>query len=471
MRVTPCGAAGEVTGSCYLVETATSRILVDCGMFQGNAHAHEKNAETLPVAEQDLDAIVLTHAHLDHSGRLPLVVRRGFERTIHATPATIELIEILLADSAFIQESDAKRHNRYLERKHSGNDKDKPALQVQPLYTLADVEATLPLCKGTGALETFQVTDDIQARFHRAGHILGSASVELIVREDGAEKVVVFSGDVGPKGIPLLRDAEPPTHADYVFLESTYGSREHRTLDATVEEFEQILAKGYAAGQKILVPAFAVGRTQQLFFHLTEAFRKRVVPHFPIYLDSPLAIKATDIYQNNTHLFDDEARGLLAAGQLREHLSTLKFCNTAEDSKALNDIKGPCMIIAGAGMCNGGRIVHHLRHNLPDPNTTVLLVGFSASGTRGAQLAMGAKSVRIYGEDVAVNARVVTMGGFSAHAGQSGLVNWFGALAASKPRLALTHGEPESCKAFADRLRQRYGVEAQIPAMRESLEI
>jgi metallo-beta-lactamase family protein len=471
MRVTPCGAAGEVTGSCYLVETATSRILVDCGLFQGNSHASEKNAESLPVAEQDLDAIVLSHAHLDHCGRLPLVVRRGFGRTIHATPATIELIEILLADSAFIQEMDAKRRNRQLERKNGENNKNKKAAAIQPLYTLGDVEASLPLCKGTVVGETFEVTNDIRARFHRAGHILGATSVELIVREGDSEKVVVFSGDVGPKGIPLLRDAEPPSHADFVFLESTYGSREHRTLDGTVEVFEQILAEAYAAGQKILVPAFAVGRTQQLFFHLTEAFRKRVVPHFPIYLDSPLAIKATEIYQSNAHMFDDEARGLMATGQFRDHLSTLKLCNTAEDSKALNEIKGPCMIIAGAGMCNGGRIVHHLRHNLPNPNTTVLLVGFSASGTRGAQLAMGAKSVRIFGEDVSVRARVVTMGGFSAHAGQSGLVNWFGSMAASKPRLALTHGEPESCKALADRLRQRYGVETLVPGFREAIEI
>lgn len=463
MRVTPCGAAGEVTGSCYLVETGTSRILVDCGLFQGDSHAPEKNAEALPVADGELDAIVLSHAHLDHCGRLPLAVRRGFSRTIHATPATIELIEILLADSAYIQESDARRRNRYAERNRQPS--------VQPLYTIDDVEATLPLCKAATVGETFAVTDDIQARFHRAGHILGATSVELIVQEDGTQKVVVFSGDVGPKGIPLLRDAEPPSHADFVFLESTYGSREHRTLDSTIEEFEQILAEAHASGQKLLVPAFAVGRTQQLFFHLTEAFRKRVVPHFPIYLDSPLAIKATEIYQNNAHMFDDEARGLLATGQFREHLATLKLCNTADESKALNDIKGPCMIIAGAGMCNGGRIVHHLRHNLPDPGTTVLLVGYSAAGTRGAQLATGAKSVRIFGEEVPVNARVVTMGGFSAHAGQSGLVNWFGAMASSKPRLALTHGEPDSCLALAERIRARYGIEPMIPELRQVIEI
>ncbi|MCA8981966.1 MAG: MBL fold metallo-hydrolase [Planctomycetes bacterium] len=463
MRVTPCGAAGEVTGSCYLVETAASRILVDCGLFQGNSHAWEKNGEALPVAERELDAIVLSHAHLDHCGRLPLAVKRGFSRTIHATPATIELIEILLADSAYIQEADARRRNRHAERNHEGS--------TQALYTITDVEATMPLCKGTPVDETFEVTRDIRARFHRAGHILGATSVELIVSEGDRETTVVFSGDIGPKGIPLLRDSEPPAHADFVFLESTYGSREHRTLDSTIEEFEQILAEAYANRQKLLVPAFAVGRTQQIFFHLTEAFRKRVVPHFPIYLDSPLAIKATEIYQNNAHMFDDEARGLLATGQFREHLSTLELCNTAEESKALNDVAGPCMIIAGAGMCNGGRIVHHLRHNLPDPGTTVLLVGYSATGTRGAQLAMGAKSVRIFGEDVPVNARVVTLGGFSAHAGQSGLVNWFGAMAASKPRLALTHGEPDSCRALADRLRARFGVEPKIPELRQVIEI
>jgi metallo-beta-lactamase family protein len=254
-------------------------------------------------------------------------------------------------------------------------------------------------------------------------------------------------------------------------LESTYGAREHRTLDATVEEFEEILSEAYAAGQKILVPAFAVGRTQQLFYPLTEAFRRRVVPHFPIYLDSPLAIKATAIYQNNAHMFDDEARGLVATGQFREHLADLTLCNSAEESKQLNEVRGPCMIIAGAGMCNGGRIVHHLRHNLPNRDTTVLLVGFSASGTRGAQLATGAKSVRIFGEDVPVKARVVTLGGFSAHAGQSGLVNWFAAMAASKPRVALIHGEPDSCRALSDRLRKRFGVQTMIPEFRQTIEI
>lgn len=463
MRVTLCGAAGEVTGSCYLIETDSSRILVDCGLFQGNSRAFEKNAERLPVPERELDAIVLTHAHLDHCGRLPLVVRRGFDKTIHATPATLELIEILLADSAFIQEIDAKRRNRYLERKRQK--------AIEPLYSLTDVQATLPLCQGTTVETVFRVTSDISARFHRAGHILGSASVELIVHEPGLDKVVVFSGDVGPLGVPLLRDPEPPSHADFVFLESTYGSREHRSLDDTIDEFEGILVEAYAKGQKLLVPAFAVGRTQQLFFHLTEAFRKRVVPHFPIYLDSPLAIKATEIYQHNAHMFDDEARGLVATGQFREHLSTLELCNTAEDSKALNAITGPCMIIAGAGMCNGGRIVHHLRHNLPSSQTTVLLVGYSAAGTRGAMLATGAKSVRIFGEDVPVRAKVVTLGGFSAHAGQSELVNWFSSMAASKPRVALTHGEPDSCLALAERIGSRFGVDTVIPRMDQTIDI
>ena len=463
MRITPCGAAGEVTGSCYLVETSASKILVDCGLFQGNSHASEKNEEALPVPEAELDAIVLTHAHLDHAGRLPLAVRRGFDRTIHATFPTIELIEILLADSAFIQEMDTKRKNKYLARKN------RP--QVTALYTMADVEKTLPLCKGSRIGEHVEVTDDISVRFHAAGHILGSSSVEMMVLEDGRTKTVVFSGDIGPKGIPLLRDAQPPTGADLVFLESTYGSREHRSLDETVAEFEEILVNAVATGQKLLVPSFAVGRTQQLFFHLTEAFRKGIVPQFPIYLDSPLATKATEIYGNNVHIFDDEARGLIATGQFRKYLSTLQICHSAEDSKALNAINGPCMIIAGAGMCNGGRIVHHLRHNLPNPRTSVLLVGYQARGTRGAQLVAGSETVRIFGEDIPVKARIVTMGGFSAHAGQAGLVEWFGALAESGPRVALTHGEPEFCEVLADLLREKYAVQTVVPKLHEALEL
>ncbi len=463
MRITLCGAAGEVTGSCYLVETESSRISVDFGLFQGRSHAPEQNAKPLPIAEADLDAIVLTHAHLDHAGRVPLAVQRGFRGPVHATAATHELLEILLADSAHIQEMDAKHRSKRLVQ---GGGKP-----VRPLYTHADVEATLPLRVSHRFGEDVEVTDDITARFHRAGHILGSASVELVVREGGATRSVVFSGDIGPKGIPLLRDAEPPESADLVFLESTYGSREHRNLDETIEEFEEILTRTYREKRKVLVPSFAVGRTQQLFYHLAEAFRHHVVPRFPVFLDSPLAIRATEIYRNNTHLFDDEARALFAAGQFREQLSNLRLCPTADDSRALNDVEGPCMIIAGAGMCNGGRIVHHLRHNLPDPNTTVLLVGFQAAGTRGARLATGKDTVRIFGDDIPVAAEVVTLGGFSAHAGRSGLVNWYGALAASNPRLVLTHGEQDSRRALAHRLKNRFGVEAELPGIYDVVEL
>lgn len=463
MRITLCGAAGEVTGSCYLVETDATRLVVDCGLFQGRSHAPEANAKPLPIPEADLDAIVLTHAHLDHAGRVPLAVRRGFRGPVHATAATHELLEILLADSAHIQEMDAKQRSKRLVKG------GRPP--VEPLYTHADVEATLPLRVAHDFGADVAVADDVTARFHRAGHILGSASVELVVRERGATRTVVFSGDLGPKGIPLLRDAEPPDHADLVFLESTYGSREHRNLDETIEEFEEILVDAYRNGRKVLVPSFAVGRTQQLFFHLAEAFRRKVVPRFPIYLDSPLAIRATEIYRSNAHLFDDEARGLFATGQFREQLSTLKTCRTADESRALNDVAGPCMIIAGAGMCNGGRIVHHLRHNLPDPNTTVLLVGYQAAGTRGARLATGKDTVRIFGDDVPVAAQVVTLGGFSAHAGRSGLVNWFGALAASNPRLVLTHGEQDSRRALARRMKERFGVDAELPGMLDVIEL
>jgi metallo-beta-lactamase family protein len=455
MRVSLCGAAREVTGSGYLVETATARVLVDFGMFQGGRAAEARNPILAPVDPLELDAVVATHAHLDHTGRLPLLPSRGFRGTVHATPATVDFARLLLEDSARLQQADAERRSRRRLRAGKG--------PGRPLYGSADVEALAPLFHALPYGERREIADGAEVRFVDAGHILGSASVEVTVREEGRERVVVFSGDVGLKGSPILRDPTPPDRADLVFLESTYGDREHRPQEETMREFREILERAVREGQKVLIPAFAVGRSQEVLYRLAGLVREKQLPEFPVYLDSPMAIAATRLYAKHQSLFDEEASALMRRGPFLHDLRGLRFTETAAESRALNDSWEMGVIVAGSGMCDGGRIVHHLRHNLWRRNVVVLIVGFQAQGTLGRRLVEGAREVRIFGEKVVVRAGVHTLGGFSAHAGQSGLVEWGAHLAPSRPRFLLTHGEPRACEGLRAALRARLGIEAECP--------
>ena len=463
MKITTVGAAGgEVTGSAYYVQTKQGSVLVDCGLFQGGKKAEALNRPPTGP-KQKLDAVLVTHGHLDHTGRLPLLARRGHRVPVFATPATIEMAALILRDSARIQAGDAERQNR--KRQRAGEP------PVEPLYTPQHAEEAIQWFQPVPYNAPVAVAPGVQAIWAESGHMLGSASIQLIVEEDGRQKRVVFSGDLGPRGAPILRDFEPFRQADMVFLESTYGDHDHRPFTETVEEFVRIVKDTVDKGGKILVPTFAVGRAQLLTGLLGWMFRKKKVRPFPIFLDSPMAIQATQIYTRHRELFDDAMLKFVSEKPLRQDLKTMKLCVTAEDSMKINDQAGPCLVMAGAGMCNAGRILHHLKANLWRPETHVLIVGYQSHESLGRRLVEGEKLVRIHGEKVAVKAQVHTMGGFSAHAGQTDLLKWFQALAPSKPRVVLTHGEDGPRETLAKLIWQKHGFRAALPQMKEVISL
>lgn len=464
MNITLHGAAGgEVTGSAYLVRTRSANVLVDFGLFQGGRPAEAKNRAPGGLGAARLDAVLLTHGHLDHTGRLPLLARLGYTGPVYATQATTELTALILRDSAKIQLQDAERRNRKLQR--SGEP------PVTPLYTPQDAEAIIGRLETVPYRRPVTVAPGIQATWTEAGHMLGSGSILLQVYEDGVAKRVVFSGDLGPRGAPILRDFEPFHAADLVFLESTYGDREHRPFRETVAEFVEIVRRAVTEGGKILVPTFAVGRAQLLTVLLSSMFRSRQVRPFPVYLDSPMAIEAGKIYAAHPELFDDEMVAYLKERPMRDDLKTLRYSVTAEDSKRINDQPGPCLVMAGAGMCNAGRILHHLKHGLWRSGTHVVIVGYQSHGSLGRRLVDGDKVVSIHGEKIAVRAEVHTLGGFSAHAGRKDLLGWMESLAGSKPRVVLTHGEPSARAGLAEGVRERFGIRCILPDLGDVVEV
>jgi len=463
MKITLHGAAGEVTGSAYLLETDRARVLVDFGMFQGGGNTEAKNVLPAGLDPKRLDAVLLTHAHLDHVGRLPLLTKAGYQGDIYATEATRDLAGLILRDSAKVQSYDIKRKNR--KRGRAG----KPLLE--PLYTADDVEQTLPQFRDVEFDRPYPVAEGISARYAPAGHMLGSASIELTVQEQGKTKIVVFSGDIGPADLALIQDAVPFKRADIVFMESTYGDRDNKPLKETLAEFRGIIQDAVKRKARILVPAFAVGRTQQILYHLDELFCAGTLKPFPVYLDSPMAIEATRIYRSHPDLFDAETKNLRRSCKIAAKDAHVKPTPTAQDSMKLNDAPGPCLIMAGSGMCTAGRILHHFKHGLWQPGTAVVIVGYQGEGTLGRQLVDGAESVKIFGESVAVKARIHTLNGFSAHAGQSALLKWFGSLAASKPRVVLTHGEARGREPLAELLRKRHGLKAVLPVQGDVIKL
>ena len=463
MRITLLGAGGgEVTGSAYLVQTADAAILVDCGMFQGSKKLENSNRLPTTAAMRTLDAVVVTHAHLDHTGRLPLLVRFQYRGPVYATPATIELTDLILRDSAYLQAEQAKRENR--RRSEAGKS------PIEPLYTQKDVEALSPLFRRLPLKHATPVAPGISIRAVEAGHILGSTSLEMTVEEGGRKKVVVFSGDLGPRGVPLHLDPEPFKAADVVFMECTYGDRDHPSLAETAVLAREAIKEAVGQGGRILVPVFAVGRSQLLLYILAGAFKRKTLAPFPIFLDSPMAIRATQIYRSHPELFDEEARAMRRSGELSAHLSTVQVCQKAADSFALARKPGPWMVLAGAGMCTGGRIMHHLQNHLPDPTTLLLMVGYQSRGSVGRALVDGATDVKVAGMRVPVRARTHVLGGLSGHAGQTDLLHWFGSIAPSRPRLVLTHGEDRQRQGLRDQIRARFGITGEMPAYRETIE-
>ena len=463
MKITVVGAAsGEVTGSAYYVETKEAAVLVDCGQFQGSRKAEALN-QPPKEARRNLDAVLITHGHLDHTGRLPLLAKRGHRVPVYATAATIEMTALILRDSARILAADAARKNLKLAR--AGEP------PVEPLYNPEDAEDAINMMRPVPYQQEVAVAPGVRAIWAEAGHMLGSASIKLIVEEDGRPKKVVFSGDLGPKSAPILKTYEPFHHADMVFVESTYGARDHRPFAQTVDEFVQSVTAAIASGGKMLVPTFAVGRAQLIAGLLGWMSRKGKARPFPIFLDSPMAIEATEIYSKHRELFDDEALKFIEEKPLREDLRTMKLCVSADDSKRINAVEGPCLVMAGAGMCNAGRILHHFKANLWKPETHVLIVGYQAAGTLGRMLVDGADKVKIFGEPIAVRANIHTMGGFSAHAGQADLLAWLEALAPARPQVVVTHGEEKARLGFEQAVRQRFGLAARLPQMGESIEL
>lgn len=467
ISITPFGAAGEVTGSAYLVETDESTILVDFGMFQGDKDDDARNIVPGRVHRANIDAVILTHGHLDHCGRLPVLVREGYRGPIYATAATRDLASIILYDSAHIQEADYERRiKRAKAKNHKVNRVD------QPLYDSQDVDDTMKLFVDVTYHTEFSAALGIAAYYYDAGHMLGSASVELRIKDGDAVRTVLFSGDLGPPDLPFLKDPEPPGHAEVVVLESTYGDRDHRSMDATLEEFEAILQEAISAKGKIFIPAFAIGRAQNMMFHIAELIRTGKIPPIHVYLDSPMAIEATAAYSKHRALFDAEATQLVESGQMRHEMNEyLHLSQTSEDSKALNELHGPFIVIAGAGMCNAGRIVHHLRNNVSDPNAHVIIVGYQAHGSLGRRLVDGVKYVTIMGESKYVAAQIHTLGGFSAHAGQTDLVNWFRMVGMHRPKVFLTHGEDSARTVLKSVLDEQYETDAYLPVHGETLTI
>jgi metallo-beta-lactamase family protein len=460
MRITLLGASGgEVTGSAYLVQTDRATVMVDCGMFQGSKKAENANHHLSAASMRQLDAVVLTHAHLDHTGRLPLLTRFGYAGPIYATPATIPLTELILKDAAYLQAEDARRQNRWRSREGQP--------PIEPLYSQHEVDALHRLFRSMRYKAPVAVAPGITVRAVEAGHILGSASLEMTVEETGKKKVIVFSGDIGPRGAPLHEDPTPFKHADLVFLESTYGDKEHPTLLNTAIAAREAVKAAVEQKGRVLVPVFAIGRSQLLLYLLAGAFKRGTLKPFPIYLDSPMAIKATEIYRTHSEMVDDEARAMRKSGELSANLKTVKVCRKAIDSQALARKPGPWLVLAGAGMCTGGRILHHLQNHLPDPTTLVLMVGYQSRGSIGRHLLDGKKSVKIAGVPVDVRAKVHLFGGLSGHAGQADLLNWMGSLAPSRPRVMLTHGEDLQRHAMRKEIKSRFGLDAEVPNYRQ----
>ena len=455
MKIKFCGASMDVTGSCHLITTDAHKILLDCGQFQGGKAMEALNYEPFPFDAEEIECVLLSHAHIDHCGRLPLLVKRGFKGQIYCTDATADLLQVMLKDSAHIHEKDAEWQTRKNART------GKPP--VEPLYTMKDAENALKMVKPVLYDQLVEINEQMRIVFNDAGHILGSAITELWVDEGETTSKIVFSGDLGVKDRPILRNPKKIKKADYVICESTYGNRLHPANSTSIDELIEITLKTVKRGGSVIIPSFAVGRTQELIYQFNMFYEQHkeyqeALENVNVYIDSPMATTATEVFKKNAQVFDEETKAFILSGDNPLDFKNLKFTRNTADSQMLNADRSAKVIISASGMCEAGRIRHHLKHTLWDARNSIVFVGYQAEGTLGRSLVQGAKEVKLFGEPVSVNAEIYNLEGFSGHADQAGLIDWLSGFQTAPKQVFLVHGEYQSKHDFADKIRGTLGL-------------
>ncbi len=467
MKLTFWGAAQTVTGSMHHLTLNGKQYLLDCGLYQGHRkEARERNA-TLPFPASSIDAVIVSHAHIDHTGNLPTLVKNGFTGPIVTSPATTDLCKYMLADSAHLQEKDALFMAKRNHRRHSLGEVDTPEI-VEPLYSVEDAERTLPLFQSAAQGQPREIAPGLSYRSYDAGHMLGSTAMVLDLQENGKKRRLAFSGDVGRRNLPITKDPEPLPPCDYLIVESTYGDRLHKPLEAVSNKLADAVNRTLARGGRLIVPAFAVGRTQEIVLLMHELIDSEKIPEFPIFVDSPLAVHTTEVFRAHSELFDDETKAMAKDGDPFT-LKNLRYITEVAESKALNDMRMPCMIISASGMCEAGRILHHLRNGMANPRNTILITGFMAEYTLGRKIVDKWPEVLIYGEPVQLKAEVVKLNELSGHADQHELLDWIAPIAPGLKRVFVVHGEPAAQAVLAKEITARFKVPVTIPKRGESV--
>lgn len=461
MKLSFFGAAQNVTGSSYLLEAKGFRLLVDCGMYQ-ERKLKSRNWDPFPAEPESIDAIVLTHAHLDHCGLVPKLVKAGFKGKVYCTKATADIVEIVLLDSAKIQTEDVA----YKKKRHKREGRKGP-YPLEPLYTIEDAEASIQLLTGVDYEKELVLTEGLVATFHNVGHILGSSSVKFVVTDGGEQRSILFSGDVGRWDLPILQDPVLPEQADYIVIESTYGNRIHKPTATIPDSLATIINETREAGGNVVIPSFAIERTQELLYHLNGLLGEKKIPRLIAFVDSPMAIRVTQVFRRHPELFDEEAVEQLERGDHPCDFPGLTLSRTAHQSKSINHIRGTALIIAGSGMCTGGRIKHHIANNIGREESTILFIGYQAVGTLGRIILEGAEEIRIHGKEHKVKARIEKINGFSAHADKDELLRWLSGISQPPRKVFVTHGEPESANGFASYLNSKRGWSCSVPSYRD----
>lgn len=462
MQIQFLGATQEVTGSCHLVEINSKKFLLDCGLIQGNHDSEQRNTKPFDFKANDIDAVILSHAHLDHSGRLPLLIKAGFRGTIFTHHATVDLCKILLEDAGYLNERNAEWENKKRQRQGQG--------LIEPLYTQNDAKKCMDYFLGIEYQTPTEILPGVELTLHDAGHILGSAIVDVTLTEGKNKRKIIFSGDLGHTGAPILKNPTPLHNADLVIMESTYGDRIHRNWESTWQELGETIQNARNDKGNVLIPAFTVGRTQELLYEFSRHYEEWGLNNWQIFLDSPMAIETTQVYTNHSSIYDRRTKVRLEKYGNPFNLPNLHLTRTTEESMALNKIHSGAIIIAGSGMCTGGRIKQHFKHNIWKKHCHVIIVGFQARGTTGRALIDGAHNINLWGENVVVNAKIHNISGLSAHADQEGLIKWYQQFS-DTPQLCLVHGEEEAQKILADKIKEKTNVSVMIPHYGETLNL